>query len=956
VPGSRTALGDEAPFVGREAELGRLASRLAEVIDRAEPRVLVMTAEAGVGKTRFAGEATRYAAGYPRPARVLVVQCAAYGERRRLAPLADLVRTAIGLPNHNGSPGSTPGRPMVEQRLRRLAARLGGAPVHVEALLALLGYGELPDPLTGAWAGEGLDAAVLTSAVGGLLSGLARQAPLLVIVDDLHDATPETLEALGATLSRVTGPLLVLLLGRPELVRTTGALTAIPDAEVTTLPALRGADAARLLGSYLGGGRLAQSDEDRLLATAQGNPFYLAELVTLLIERGALTRTAGRPADEDGQPVQWRLAPGSLGARLLSRDLAAVLAARIDALPTEARSVLRDVAVVGGTVPAAAVVALAERRTGRDGRPAAVAAVELDRAIDELLHRRMLRRARGGYAFATPLLREAAYAGIGKSDLAERHAFLARWAASGRAGLPESERDRFVAHHVERAAILADLVGLAPDATPRLVVPLGVAALAAAARRAVAAGEPALAVEYAQRTTRLAGEDLGPTDRLTHAHALLQHGRAAEARDLAEKVYANAGDDPAIRAKALLIAGRAHRALGEVRRAFSSWREALDVATDAGLSPERADALRRLGMASYLEGQLALAADRFGEAYEIAAEAGDRRSQAWSLHHLAWVTTSRGDFAGADQALGRAARLFAEQRDQFGRAWLRGTTAFTRLLAGRLAEAQRLARTFLPFGERVGEVWAVGTLRSVSAFAAAELGELAEADRVARRAYRDFAAADDDWGRGLALVVRGVISRGLGAAGHAADLLDDAGSYCERTGHPLLIGMARTIRGLVALEAGDPASAIAQAEAVLAVGEPHGVLEPARVGPQALLGAARLATSDNDGALAVLQPLALAADAPSVLFPRRLAVATYAAALLAADRPDEALSWARRAAAIPAEDIRSRTVTARVLAQTLAATGSVEQARAAADEAVRLAYETQQVCERAATEAVRARL
>jgi tetratricopeptide (TPR) repeat protein len=505
---------------------------------------------------------------------------------------------------------------------------------------------------------------------------------------------------------------------------------------------------------------------------------------------------------------------------------------------------------------------------------------------------------------------------------------------------------------VERAATLADLVGLAPDANPRLVVPLGVAALAAAARRAVAAGEPALAVEYAQRTTRLAGEDLSPSDRLTHAHALLQHGRAAEARDLAEKVYANSGDDPEVRAKALLIGGRAHRVLGEAQRSLSCWQEALDVAAAAGLSRERADALRRLGMADYLEGRLALAAERFEQAYEIALGAGDRRSQGWSLHHLAWVTTARGDFAGADQALGRAARLFAEQRDQFGRAWLRGTTAFTRLLAGRLAEAQRLARTFLPFGERVGEVWAVGTLRAVYAYAAAELGELAEADRVARRAYRDFAAADDDWGRGLALVVRGVIARGLGAASHAADLLDDAGGYCERTGHPLLIGMARTIRGLVALEAGDPAAAIAQAEAVLAVGQPHGVLEPARVGPHTLLGAARLAISDCEGALAVLAPVAEAAGSPSVLYPRRLAVATYASALLGVGRADEALHWARRATEVPAEDIRSRVVTARVMAQALAATGSREQARAAASEAARLAYETQQVSERALTDAV----
>ncbi len=978
-PGARTALGEEAPFVGREAELGRLAGRLAEVVDRGVPRVMVMTAEAGIGKSRFAAEAARYAAGYAPPARVLSVRCAAYGERRRLEPMADLVRTAIGLSADTAADG---GRDVAERRLRRLAQRLGTA-LHNDLLLAIVGHSELPDARAGDWVGEtdGADLASVPMAVAGLLSALAGQGPLLVVVDDLHDATPETVEVLGATAARLTGPVLVLLLGRPELVRTTGALAEVPDAEVATLPALRGADAARLLSSYLGGGRLPQADEDQLLTTAQGNPFYLAELVTALIERGALTRGAPPPdgtrlpsprygasqagmatgtvvpegsvAPEGVEPV-WRLAPGSLNKHLLSRDLAAVLAARIDALPAEARAVLRDAAVVGETVPSGAVTAMAERRTGRLGRPAAVAAVEFERAVDELLHRRMLRRIRGGYAFATPLLREAAYAGIGKADLAERHAFLARWGT--KSTLPEEERDAFVARHVERAATLAEMVGLAPDSNPRLVVPLGVASLSQAARRALSAGEPALAIEYCQRSTRLGGGYASRQDQLVHARALLQHGRSAEARDMAEKIYADAGDDDELRVGALLVAGRAHRLLGDAARALDVWREALAVATTANLVASRAEALRLLGMANYLSGDLATATERFAEAYELAVGADDRRSQAWSLHHLAWVTTARGDFTGTDFALGRAARLFAEQHDQFGRAWLRGTTAFTRLLAGRMAEARRLAELFLPFGERVGEAWAVGTLRAVAAFAAAEVGELGEADRVARQAYRDFAATDDDWGRGLALVVRGVIARGLGASTHAADLLEDAGAYCARTGHPLLIGMARTLRGLVALEAGDPERALALARSVLDVVEPQGALEPAQVGPRVLLASAQLATGDHDSALAVLEPIAAAAGSPSLLLPRRLAVATYAEALLAAGRTDEALSWARRAAQVPAEDVRSRVVSARVLARVLAAVGDIAQARLVADEAVQLAYATQQVSERAATDALRAGL
>src|SRR5438067_6199572 len=569
-PGTRSGLGDEAPFVGRETELARVASRLAEVVDRAEPRVLIVTGEAGLGKSRLAAEVERFVGGSgigPRQPRVFGVRCAAFGELRRLAPLADLVRIAIGLPDdlsvarpsHVIGRASLSEHAFVEERLRRLAARLARgapdlAPVNIEMLMTLLGYGEPAGPALTGGEPEQLDLEAIPAAVADLLTGLATETPVVVMVDDLQDANPESVDALGAMLSRLSGPVLVLLYGRPELVRTAGVLTRIADAEVTALPALRGADAARLLGSYLDGGRLPQADEDRLLATAQGNPFYLAELVTLLLERGALVA---------GPAGGWRLAPGSLGGRLLSRDLAAVLAARIDALPPDARRVLRDASVVGDTVPAGALAALRERR---DGRPSAVATIDLERAVDELLQRRMLHRVRGGYAFATPLLREAAYAGIGRADLAEQHAQLARWAASSSSGLEAADTetaDAFIAEHAERAAALADAVNLRPDAEPRAVTPLGVAALGRSARRAIVAGEPAQTVQYAERAAALAEGPVPLADQLVHARALVQLGRSADALGQAEKIIANAGDDTASRAGALLVAGRAYRLVGD---------------------------------------------------------------------------------------------------------------------------------------------------------------------------------------------------------------------------------------------------------------------------------------------------------------------------------------------------------------------------------------------------------
>src|SRR5690606_10010851 len=88
----------------------------------------------------------------------------------------------------------------------------------------------------------------------------------------------------------------------------------------------------------------------------------------------------------------------------------------------------------------------------------------------------------------------------------------------------------------------------------------------------------------------------------------------------------------------------------------------------------------------------------------------------------------------------------------------------------------------------------------------------------------------------------------------------------------------------------------------------------------------------------------------------RLAVAQYAVVLLEQGRVREALEWARRAERVPAEDVRSRVVSARVLARALAAVGDMEQATIVADEAVRLAHATEQVSERPAADVVRRRI
>jgi class 3 adenylate cyclase/tetratricopeptide (TPR) repeat protein len=950
-PGTRSGLGDEAPFIGREPEMGRFKGRLAEVTDRGQPRVLVMTAEAGVGKSRFSAEAGRRAA--ERGARVLSVRCEAYGERRRLAPLADLVRQAAGLSDDDGGTHRGERRATVQARLYRLAGKQPGDEprLPVDLLLALLGHGEVPgraDRATGARS-EGSDA--VPAAVADLLSLLATESPLVVIVDDVHDAAGETLRALGTMISGLSGSVLVLLLGRPELSRTAGLLSRIPDAELAPLPPLRGEDAGRLLRAYLNGGRLSGRDESQLLATAQGNPFYLAELVTLLMERGRLVEEV-EPGDDE--PAHWSLAPTSLDGQLLSRDLAAVLAARIDALNPTARSVLRDAAVVGDTVPTAALTAL---------QPG-LAEADLDKALDELANRNMLRRgSRDEYVFATPLMREAAYANIGKADLADRHAQLARWASQrvhsestyGPIDGDHNRDDAFVAEHAAQAVLLADEVGLRDDADARSVAPLGAAALSRMAARALEDDDPGRTVELANRARAVArgsgGGGLPVSDRLVYGQALLRLGRVEEARGEVEDIAAGAISDQ-VRIDALLLTGEAYKALGNREQAREAWQAALVAAEGGNLAVKRAETLCKLGMSDYLSGRFTEAQERFEEAYRVAADAGEKRNQAWALQHLAWVSTSRGDFAGADGALGQAAKLFAELDDDAGRAWVRGTTAFARMLAGRLTEADGLARAFLPFGERLGDIWAVGTLRSVAAFASAELGRLTEAERAAERAYHEFQLMGDEWGSGLARIAGAMAARGAGRTDTAVDRLTEAERFGEKVGHPLLIGMARTIRGFCQLDRGDPEAAERDARATLDLVEPYGVLDAARVGPIVLLAESYRLRGDLDRALRLLTEVDEMTTPSSLLLSRRQVGAVHAHALLRAGRAGDAVTRARAAVAASAEDLHSAVLANLVLARALLAAGEPDEARKAACQAHDTAYATEQTVDRPAVDAL----
>jgi tetratricopeptide (TPR) repeat protein len=941
-PGAtRIGAGEEAPLIGRDAEVGSIIGRLLEVVDSRRPASLLVTGEAGLGKTRLAQELTRFAGDLP-AARVLWSRCAPYGVGRDLSPLVELVQNACGITPEDEPDAATARVVRTLARLDHPAASGRAALGLEERLLALLGLGEDGDgaaALPAATPGEATRSTAELDAVSALLRALAGRGPLVLVVDDLQWASDSTLRALAGLFGQLAGAVFVVGLGRTELLSRGSWWRALPRAEVLPLGPLDDSAAERLLRAYLHGADLIGEVRDDLLDRAQGNPFFLAELLHLLVDRGLLRMEEGGG---------WTL-QGAVPADVLPAGVQAVLAARIDSLDATAKAVLRDAAVLGLRVPLAALeeLAAAERE-------------QVHGAVDALLARGLLIPAPGhaagadsrsaAYVFGHALARDVAYASIPKSERAHRHALAARWAATA---LPEgTEADQVLATHAARAAELAEEMALPADDPAWAVRSLGFAAYARLGH-AAAASDDNRAAERLLVAGLTLGSAVASEEQILPVRVALAQSLSAQWRpDEAEQMLAPAldWDDAGVRASALAVLGDLRRKQGRDAEATQAWVSALSAAADAGLDRIAGEVLRNLGLQDYLAGRLRAADERFREALSLARRVGDARGAGWALQHLAWGATTRGDYDEADQCLSDAAAVFAALEDTGGLAWCSGTEAFVRVLQGRLHEARDLIEGLLPAAEDLSDTWAVAACLTIDALAAAELGMISDAEQAGARAETLFASLDDRWGASLALVAQASAARGGGHLARAVELFSHAEEVAAAAANSMNSALAATMLGFTQLDAGDITEAERAAErAQAALGSQD--LEPAAtVGLRVLCAVVLRAKGDAEGGLELLRACAELLDGHTLLFPRRQAYAQLAAAQVALGRGDEAVATAERALAVPAEDVRSQVVALRVLGDALRLTGDKEGARTAYARALDVATSTEQVSERSRTE------
>jgi DNA-binding SARP family transcriptional activator len=695
----------EGPFAGRGAELARLRSAWAGA--RAGRRRLVLvTGEAGIGKTRLADELAGLAE--RDGATVLVGRC---DEQAGVAYLP--LRAALG-PYLAACPAD---------RLRALAGPLGGELVRLWPELASRLPG-LPAPTHG---GPEEERYLLLEAVTGLLDAVASAGPALLVVDDLHQADAQSLALLRhlAHASRPAGILIVLTATDEEATRDdlAAALADLLRAPGSVHLALGGLDepAVAAIAQSLTGrppGPATATLARAVRGRTGGNPFFVGELLRHLAETGALAgdaiaRTAAGAALED-VPATVRLVVGQRLARL----------------GDPVRHLLEVASVIG---PSADLTLLA--------RVVDLGDDVLLRALDVAVRARLLDErpgVPGRYDFHHGIVHDLVYT-----------------------GLPTTRRA--LLHH--RVGEALESVGLGPDRLRQLAdqFALGETGDAGkAAQYARQAGDQALgrlhydeaAHRYRQALAALdrAGPGTGTPGRradvlLSLGEALARAGRPAPATD----AYLQA-------AAAARTAGSAERlaraALG-VGGLLSFWSLQEDLGTPVALLREALDALEpqdralRALLLAKLAGWLTAAAGRdaaepreppsFGRAITLARQLGDPRTLALVLadRELTLIGVAFGRPGGPAESLERSAEL-AQLAARLGDDGLVRAANLPRaealLAAGDLAGLDRLVDGVRPAGDRRDVPYQQWLSLLIRAMRAVMRGRLEEGERLSERA------------------------------------------------------------------------------------------------------------------------------------------------------------------------------------------------------------------------------
>ncbi|MGH2872066.1 MAG: ATP-binding protein [Solirubrobacteraceae bacterium] len=526
----------EAPFVGRDPELRLIKDQFHTTVERGAARLVAISGEAGVGKSRLRREFSTYIDGLADTFLWHAGRCLSHGDGVAFWALGEMVRQRLGIAEDAGTQEA---KAKLDGALLEWVPDAADREFIMPRLGALLGVAQ-----------PGFDRAELFGGWRLFFERLAAHEPVILVFEDMQwadDGLIEFIEQLLDWSTRV--PIFIVTFARPDLAsRREGWPAGRRGATTVNLEPLDDEAIRALLAGVVDG--LPSDAADQIVERAQGIPLYAVETVRALTDRGTLTRTDGR-----------LVAAGELGTLQVPASLNALLASRLDALDSHERGLVKAMSVFGGSFPRQAVISL----TDLDEQTVDGLLSGLVRKQVLVVRADPLSPERGQYAFAQGMLRAVAYERLSRRERKQRHLAAAHHLQTAFANEGDEVAEVIATHLVDahRAA--------AHDSDADELRQRAVEALSRSARRALAVGAPGVA----RRANEQAAEIADEADRarlLQSAGEMAALGGESEAAlgllDAAADLYALAGRE---RERAM-TAVPATRVLGRLHRQ----REAID--------------------------------------------------------------------------------------------------------------------------------------------------------------------------------------------------------------------------------------------------------------------------------------------------------------------------------------------------------------------------------------------
>lgn len=405
-------------LVGRVREMTLLNEGFDRCVADRVCQLTTLLGAPGVGKTRLSSD---FLSERTTAAVVHRGRCLPYGDVDGMWPLREVLRSAAGLRGDE-----------TEAMARQALARLAGndADGVAERLAPIAGYGGASPPVE-----------EIGWAFRRVVEISSRRRPWIVLVDDVHWASQPLLDVIEHVVEwSVDSPAMLLCLGRPELLDSRphwggGQVNAV----TMTLQPLSESETGELIDDLLVGGNLSAAAAGEIRRASGGLPLFVEQMVAMLAE------------DDAGGGVVH-----------VPPTITALLAARLERLSPDERTVLEVASIMGQLFYIAAVDEL-------------TAAPGVRHELESLVRKEFLRPAasdlpgQDAVGFRHALVRDTVYGTLSKGRRAELHERFGRWLEK-RGETLAIDLERFVVHHLSTAIELRDELGPRDDSGRELAV------------------------------------------------------------------------------------------------------------------------------------------------------------------------------------------------------------------------------------------------------------------------------------------------------------------------------------------------------------------------------------------------------------------------------------------------------------------------------------------------------